>query len=179
VDARVLAATARDLEAEVRAGRFREDLFYRIHVVAIELPPLRERKDDIGPLARHFAARLAQRLGRPLALSDDAIAWLEQQHWPGNVRELENAIERAAVLNDKEVLERGDFSAAPPRHEVERGSGGEDAADGTLRSAVENAERSAILDALKATDGNRRAAAQRLGVSLRTLFYKIDRYGII
>src|SRR2546425_5891782 len=71
VDARVLAATARDLEAEVRAGRFREDLFYRIHVVAIELPPLRERKDDIGPLARHFAARLAQRLGRPLALSDE------------------------------------------------------------------------------------------------------------
>ena len=178
VDARVLAATARDLEAEVRAGRFREDLFYRIHVVAIELPPLRERKDDIGPLSRHFAARLAQRLGRPLALSDDAIAWLEQQHWPGNVRELENAIERAAVLNDKDVLERGDFSAVPPRHEVEKGSGGEDAGDGTLRSAVENAERSAILDALKATDGNRRAAAQRLGVSLRTLFYKIDRYGI-
>src|SRR2546422_5164349 len=177
VDARVLAATAPDLEAEVRAGRFRGGLFHRINVVAIELPPLRERKDDIGPLARHFAARLAQRLGRPLALRDDAIAWLEQQPWPGNVRELENAIERAAVRNEKEGLERGDFSAVPPRHEVEKGSGGEDAGDGTLKSAVENAERSAILDALKATDGNRRAAAQRLGVSLRTLFYKIDRYG--
>ena len=178
VDARVLAATARDLEAEVRGGRFREDLFYRIHVVVIELPPLREREDDIAPLSRHFAGRLAQRFGRPLSVSDDAIAWLAQQPWPGNVRELENAIERAAVLNQKAVLERGDFSAVPPRHDVQRGSGGEDAGDGTLRSVVEVAERLAIIDALKATDGNRRAAAQRLGVSLRTLFYKIDRYGI-
>ena len=178
VDARDLAATARDLEAEVRGGRFREDLFYRIHVVVIELPPLREREDDIAPLSRHFAGRLAQRFGRPLSVSDDAIAWLAQQPWPGNVRELENAIERAAVLNQKAVLERGDFSAVPPRHDVQRGSGGEDAGDGTLRSVVEVAERLAIIDALKATDGNRRAAAQRLGVSLRTLFYKIDRYGI-
>ncbi len=177
VDARVLAATARDLEAEVRAGRFREDLFYRINVVAIALPPLREREDDIAPLSRHFAARLAQRLGRPLALSDDAIAWLEQQPWPGNVRELENAIERAAVLNEKPILGQQDFQIVPPLR-TERGSGGEDAGDGTLRSVVEAAERSAIIDALKASDGNRRAAAQRLGVSLRTLFYKIDRYGI-
>ncbi len=177
VDARVLAATARDLEAEVRAGRFREDLFYRINVVVITLPPLREREDDIAPLSRHFVARLAQRFGRPLSLSADAIAWLEQQPWPGNVRELENAIERAAVLSEKTVLDRGDFSAVPPRHEVERGSGGEEG-DGTLKSIVEAAERKAIIDALKATDGNRRAAAQRLGVSLRTLFYKIDRYRI-
>ncbi len=177
VDARVLAATARDLEAEVRAGRFREDLFYRIHVVVITLPPLREREDDIAPLARHFAARLAQRLGRPLALADDAIAWLTQQPWPGNVRELENAIERAAVLNEKPLLEQKDFQIVPPLRIGERGSGGE-GSDGTLKSAVEDAERVAIIAALKATDGNRRAAAERLGVSLRTLFYKIDRYGI-
>ena len=157
VDARVLAA---------------------INVVVITLPPLREREDDIAPLSRHFAARLAQRLGRPLALSDGAIAWLEQQPWPGNIRELENAIERAAVLNEKPVLERGDFNTAPLRQEVERGSGGEDTGDGTLKSIVEDAERRAIIEALKATEGNRRAAAQRLGVSLRTLFYKIDRYGI-
>src|SRR5881396_2892848 len=129
VDARVLVATARNLEAEVRGGRFREDLFYRINVVMIELPPLRERRADIAPLARHFAATLAQRFGRLLSLSDDAIAWLEQQEWPGNVRELENAIERAAVLSEKAVLDRGDFSVVPPRHEVERGSGGEDAGD--------------------------------------------------
>ncbi len=177
VDARVLAATARDLEAEVRSGRFREDLYYRINVVVIELPPLRERENDIAPLARHFVARLAQRFGRPLSLSEDALAWLEQQPWPGNVRELENAIERAAVLNEKAILEQKDFQIVPPLR-TERGSGGEDTTDGTLRSVVEDAERRAIVDALKATDGNRRAAAQRLGVSLRTLFYKIDRYRI-
>jgi len=162
VDARVLVATARDLEAEVRAGRFREDLFYRVNVV--------ERKDDIAPLARHFTARLAQRFGRPLSLSDDAIAWLEQQEWPGNVRQLENAIERAAVLNEKAVLERGDFAHAPRTTH--------DAPAGTLKDLVEVAERQAITAALEESGGNRREAAKRLGVSLRTLFYKIDRYGI-
>jgi two-component system response regulator AtoC len=179
VDVRVLAATARDLEAETRAGRFREDLFYRIHVVVIHLPPLRERADDVTPLARYFTARLAQRLGRPLSLSDDATAWLKQQDWPGNVRELENAIERAAVLSVQEILSAADFHRAP----IETGpsDGGRDSGDiesGTLRSAVEQAERQAIADALKAADGNRRAAAERLGVSLRTLFYKIERYGL-
>jgi two-component system response regulator AtoC len=177
VDARVLAATARNLEAEVRAGRFREDLFYRVNVVVIELPPLREREDDIAPLSRHFAARLAQRLGRPLSLSDDAIAWLEQQPWPGNVRELENAIERAAVLTNHEILNPADLRSEPPTpHSPDPGEKG--VGSGTLRDATERAEREAIVDALRAADGNRRAAAQRLGVSLRTLFYKIDRYGI-
>ncbi len=175
VDARVLAATARDLEAEARAGRFREDLFYRINVVAIELPPLRERQDDIAPLARHFAARFSQRFGRPLSLSDAALTWLKEQEWPGNVRELENAIERAAVLNEKPLLEPQDLNAVPPRREAERGSGGEAS---TLGEIVERAERQAIVEALQATNGNRRAAAERLGVSLRTLFYKIERYGL-
>jgi DNA-binding NtrC family response regulator len=178
VDARVLAATARDLEAEVRGGRFREDLFYRIHVVVIALPPLREREDDIAPLSRHFAARLAQRLGRPLALSDDAITWLEQQPWPGNVRELENAIERAAVLTNHEILSPADFRSEPLLSPISQELGEKGEGRGTLREAVEDAERDAIIAALKATDGNRRAAAQRLGVSLRTLFYKIERFGI-
>jgi len=177
VDARVLAATARDLEAESRAGRFREDLFYRINVVVIELPPLRERQDDIAPLARHFIARLSQRFRRPLSLSDDALAWLEQQEWPGNVRELENAIERAAVLSNHEILNPADFQneqlPAPRSPPPEQGAG-----SSTLRDVTEAAERQAITAALRATDGNRRAAAQRLGVSLRTLFYKIERYGI-
>ena len=182
VDARVLAATARNLEAEVRAGRFREDLFYRINVVVIELPPLRERQDDIAPLARHFVARLAQRFGRPLSLSDDAVAWLEQQEWPGNVRELENAIERAAVLSNKEVLDRSDFRTAPAgaQHAAPLPSGSAPPPmdkDGELLSdIVAAAERQAIANALRATDGNRREAAKRLGVSLRTLFYKIERY---
>jgi len=171
VDARVLVATARDLEAEVRAGRFREDLFYRVNVVVITLPPLREREDDIAPLAQHFAARLAQRFGRPLSLSDDAIAWLEQQEWPGNVRQLENAIERAAVLSGKEALEPSDFTDEAPRPT-------HPAPLGTLSDVVEAAEREAITAALAASGGNRREAAKRLGVSLRTLFYKIERYRI-
>src|SRR5437667_480064 len=170
VDARVLVATARDLEAEVRGGRLREALFYRINVVMIELPPLRERRADIAPLARHFAATLAQRFGRLLSLSDDAIAWLEQQEWPGNVRELENAIERAAVLSNDGRLAPGDFAQAPRTTH--------DAPAGTLKDLVEMAERQAITAALEESGGNRREAAKRLGVSLRTLFYKIDRYGI-
>jgi two-component system response regulator AtoC len=178
VDARVLVATARDLEAEVRAGRFREDLFYRVNVVAISLPALREREDDIAPLARHFAARLAQRFGRPLSLSADAVAWLEQQEWPGNVRELENAIERAAVLSNKEILNPIDFRSEPLPTPYSQESGERGGGSGALRDIVEVAEREAIIQALKATGGNRREAAKRLGVSLRTLFYKIDRYGI-
>jgi len=178
VDARVLVATARDLEAEVRAGRFREDLFYRINVVAIELPPLRERRADIAPLARHFAATLARRFGRPLSLSDDALAWLEQQEWPGNVRQLENAIERAAVLTNHEILSMTDLRSEPLPSPISHDSEEKGEESGSLRSVVEEAERNAIAEALTATDGNRREAAKRLGVSLRTLFYKIDRYGI-
>jgi len=171
VDVRVLAATARDLAAEAAAGRFREDLFYRLNVVAIELPPLSERREDIEPLARHFTARMAQRFGRPVTLSDGAIAWLEEQEWRGNVRELENTIERAVVLTDGDVLEVANFSHSPrpTPHAPARG---------TLSDVVEAAEREAIAAALSATDGNRRAAAKRLGVSLRTLFYKMSRYGL-
>jgi len=170
VDVRVLAATARDLAAEAAAGRFREDLFYRLNVVGIALPPLSERRADIGPLARHFVARLAQRFARPLTLSAEAVAWLEQQEWRGNVRELENTIERAVVLTDHDALEPGDFvqTPRPTPH----------APTGTLSDVVESAERAAIAAALTASDGNRRTAAKRLGVSLRTLFYKMSRYGL-
>jgi len=101
VNVRLLAATARDLAADAAAGRFRHDLFDRLNVVAIHLPALSERREDIAPLARHFAVLLARRLGRRLELSDTAIAWLREQSWPGNVRALEHAIERAAVLSDK------------------------------------------------------------------------------
>lgn len=177
VDARVLVATARDLEQEVRTGGFREDLFYRINVVAISIPPLRERREDIAPLARYFAARLAQRFGRALVLSDDAMTWLEGQPWPGNVRELENAIERAAVLTDKEVLEPADFTQDARRTAPDTSRTTQAPAE-TLEDAVAAAERAVITEALKQSAGNRREAAKRLGVSLRTLFYKIDRYGL-
>jgi two-component system response regulator AtoC len=179
VDVRVLAATARDLGADAAAGRFREDLYYRLNVVSVHLPPLRERPGDIAPLAHHFAARLAQRLGRPLSLADTAVAWLEAQPWRGNVRELEHAIERAAVLTDKEVLEPEDRRKGPlPTPPVGADEGGGGVGTGSLRDAVEDAERRVITAALEASAGNRRAAAKQLGVSLRTLFYKMERYRI-
>jgi two-component system response regulator AtoC len=176
VDVRVVAATARDLEAEARAGRFREDLYYRLNVVTIRLPALRERPEDIGALARQFVAQLGRRFGRVLALAPEAVAWLERQPWPGNVRQLENAIERAAVLSDRETLGPSDFRSdhlPSPISPAEKGEG-----SGTLRDAVEDAEREAIHAALAAASGNRRVAARRLGVSLRTLFYKMSRLGI-
>jgi two-component system response regulator AtoC len=176
VDVRVLAATARDLGAEVRRGAFREDLFYRLHVVTIHLPPLRERREDIAPLARHFAARLGARLGRAITLTPAALAWLEERPWPGNVRELENAIERAAVLSGKGVLEPDDLDQGPTISAPKSTASDSPATPTTLREAVEHAERAAVTSALEAEHGNRRAAAARLGVSLRTLFYKIDRY---
>jgi len=175
VDVRILAATAKDLAAEAAAGRFREDLFYRLNVVTIHLPTLNERVADVAPLARHFAAQLAGRMGRQITLSPETLDWLKRQPWPGNVRELEHAIERAAVLCDKAILQPEDFTPTPPRA-PSLGAGGEAGSDATLRDAVEAAERRAISAALAAVGGNRRAAAQRLGVSLRTLFYKMERY---
>ena len=121
---------------------------------------------------------LVSGFGRPLSLSDDAIAWLEQQAWPGNVRQLENAIERAAVLSNQEILNPADLRREPLPSPISQDPEEKGEGSRTLRSAVEAAEREAISAALKATDGNRREAAKRLGVSLRTLFYKIDRYGI-
>ena len=174
VDVRVLAATARDLEADVKWGGFREDLLYRLNVVAIHLPPLRERPEDIPALAHHFARLAGQRLGRRLGLSEAAVEWLTAQAWPGNARELEHTIERAGVLSDHEILEPGDFRMPAPS-----ASRAPDAATpGTLRETLDAAERAAIAEALAAARGNRREAATRLGVSLRTLFYKIARHGL-
>jgi DNA-binding NtrC family response regulator len=175
LDVRLLAATARDLEAEARAGRFREDLFYRLNVVTVHLPPLRERPEDVAALARHFVARLARRFDRALTLSEAAVVWLAEQPWPGNVRQLENAIERAAVLSDRPQLEpqdlRSDRLPTPP-------PGPRLPENRTLREATDAAEREAIRAALAASGGNRRAAAKRLAVSLRTLFYKIEKLGL-
>ncbi|MGH7521177.1 MAG: sigma-54-dependent transcriptional regulator, partial [Gemmatimonadales bacterium] len=173
VDVRILAATAKDLEVEARAGRFREDLYYRLNVVTLRLPPLRERPDDIGPLAQHFIERLARRFGRSLTLPAGTVAWLEAQPWRGNVRELENALERAAVLTDRDALEPTDIER--PNTKTTAGGDAPDSKVSTLSDAVEAAERAAITAALATAGGNRREAAKLLGVSLRTLFYKIDR----
>jgi two-component system response regulator AtoC len=173
VDVRVLAATARDLEADAKRGSFREDLLYRLNVVAIHLPPLRERPADIPALAHHFARLAGQRLGRRVGLSAAAVEWLAAQPWPGNARELEHTIERAGVLSDHEILEAGDFRIPAAASRAANA-----ATPGTLRETLDVAERTAIAEALAAAGGNRREAATRLGVSLRTLFYKIARHGL-
>jgi two-component system, NtrC family, response regulator AtoC len=178
VDVRVVAATGRDLRRAVAAGQFREDLFYRLDVVEVRLPPLRERPEDVPALAAHFLARHA-RLRPELAdmrLSDDARDALLAHRWPGNVRELEHALERAVVLADGPVIREEDLpetvrsppSSAPPR------------VHGTLSIKRETRalEEQLIRAALERTGGNRTRAAELLELSYRALLYKIKDYGI-
>jgi DNA-binding NtrC family response regulator len=180
VDVRVLAATNRDLDREVAAGRFRSDLFYRIHVVPIALPPLRERREDIRLLAESFllAARAEADRG-PTRIAPAALAALERHSWPGNVRELENSIERAVALADGETLELSDLP-----DEVQQSARGETLRDDVrigrldLESAVARFETELIKEALQRTGGNQTRAADQLGVTRRVLKLKMDRYRI-
>jgi two-component system response regulator FlrC len=171
VDVRIVAATNRDLGEEMRAGRFREDLYHRLAVFPIRLPPLRERPGDVLPLAQHLLARIARQLGRPsFQLDQAAEAALVRYPWPGNVRELANVLERAAILADgqaisKDLLVLGLPSPSAPEPAAD---------DGTL----EELEKQAIRRALAATGGNRKQTAARLGIGLRTLYDKLRAYGI-
>jgi transcriptional regulator with PAS, ATPase and Fis domain len=179
VDVRVLAATAKPLEEAVERGEFRADLFYRLNVVRLHLPPLRERPDDIPALLTHFARQAATRLGHPVSITPSALDALTNHSWPGNVRELRNAVERAAVLGTGGPLEPRDFALANGKGHhsaVEaNGSGHGNGGPLDLKTQVEAVERQAILRALEASGGNRRQAASLLGISLRTLFYKMRR----
>ncbi len=180
VDVRLLAATARNLEADVTEGRFREDLFYRLNVVRIHIPPLRERPEDLDSLVARLVARAAKRLGRELTVTGDAMAAIRRNAWRGNVRELENALERAAVLSADGVIREDAVRDAGVASPV-RAAGGEPAGGGdeltTLKDAVADAERHAIQRALEAAGGNRQDAAKILGISPRTLFYKLKQLG--
>jgi DNA-binding NtrC family response regulator len=182
VDVRVVLATNKDLEAAVKAGEFREDLYYRINVISIEMPPLRQRRSDIQPLAEHFLRRFATEHGRPgLEFAPAAVAALTHAEWPGNVRQLENAIERAVVLAHGDRIDRGDLPAAmatatdaPPAAA---------ALDDTtppipLKQALEAPERSIIEHALRYCGGNREHAAKALGINRSTLFHKLKKLGI-
>ena len=173
VDVRVLAATHRDLEAEVKAGRFREDLFYRLNVVRLHVPPLRERPDDVVLLARHFLDRFATRFGvEGLRVPEALLDRLRAHAWPGNVRELENALESLVALSPPEGL---DLSLLP----FGRGEAAP-AEDGplSLKQRVEAYERGLVHEALKAALGNRSEAARRLGISRVTLHDKLKKYGL-
>jgi two-component system response regulator AtoC len=179
IDARVVAATARDLEEDVRAGRFREDLFYRLNVVSVRLPPLVERPEDVPPLIRRLLARHAQRLGRPEpSLAPEAVRALLEYPWPGNVRELENALERALVLAQGGTIGAADLPPAVRTGEGRHLAAGTAGADLSLHRRAEAAEAGAIRAALARVGGNRRQAAVLLGISVRTLFYRLRRLGI-
>ncbi len=169
VDVRVLAATHRDLAEEVRAGRFREDLYYRLDVVHLRVPPLRERPEDVPALARHFLARFAERFGVPsLHVDDGLVHRLAGLPWPGNVRELEHAIERLVALSPPEGL---DLALLP-------GLGAAAKGPLPLRERVQAYERGLVVEALREARGNRSEAARRLGVSRVTLHDKLRRYGL-
>jgi two-component system, NtrC family, response regulator AtoC len=170
-DVRWVAATNRDLREMMGAGRFREDLYHRLAVFPIRLPALRERRGDIIPMARHLLSSIAPRLGRPsLALGGDAERKLLAWHWPGNARELANVLERATILAPGDRITADDVVLEPS------GGGAATTAAG-LRPLVDM-ERDAIAGALAAVGGNRRRAAELLGIAERTLYDKLKRYGL-
>jgi DNA-binding NtrC family response regulator len=180
VDVRLVAATNRDLGELVAAGRFREDLYYRLHVISIEVPPLRARRPDIAPLALHFAdgAAVRARRGR-VEIAPAALAWLEAQPWQGNVRELENAVERAVVLAAGDVLDVDDFrprGTPPPAH----GAFGPGAIGsfGDRVPTLDELEKAHILRVLEVCDGQKTKAAALLGTNRTTLWKKLRQYGL-
>ena len=191
VDVRVIAATHRNLEAAVDAGDFREDLYYRLNVMPINLPPLRERLEDIPEIARHLVSRLGKAQGRPLAISDSAVRRLTQYGWPGNVRELENCLERAAVMSPSGTIEaeqvrvdrgRGGREAEAERRQTvtDAPEDGEDAGAGTARPPAVDPndpsldERSRVIAALEQAGWVQAKAARLLGMTPRQIAYRIQ-----
>jgi DNA-binding NtrC family response regulator len=171
VDVRLIAATNRDLKAEIKKGSFREDLYYRLNVIAVELPSLRERKADIAPLASFFLARYAKENGRNIdGITDRALKVLSSYDWPGNVRELENVVERAVVLCDGPQI---DIRHLPPQVVPSDQRGGPPPIPG---STIQDLERYAILRTLEACGGSTSKAASILGVSPRKIQYKLHEY---
>jgi two-component system response regulator HydG len=171
VDVRIIAATNRDLAAEVAAGKFREDLYYRLNVVNVEMPPLRARPSDLLPLANHFLLRFSKENGKRIeGFSDDAVEHITGYRWPGNVRELENVIERAVVMCDGPSLTAKHLPAgvgAVPRGGVR-----------IPGSTLTEIERHAILTTLEACGGRTTSAAQMLDISVRKIQYKLHEYGV-
>jgi two-component system, NtrC family, response regulator AtoC len=166
-DVRWIAATNRDLERMLADGRFREDLYHRLAVFPVRLPPLRERRGDIAPLAETLLARIGRELGRPgLRLGAEARKAIAEADWPGNVRDLANALERAAILADGLELRAQDLGALARARPA--ASGG----------SLDSLERETIARTLTEVGGNRRQAAERLGIGLRTLYEKLKRYGL-
>lgn len=177
VDVRIVSATHHDLSERVREGAFRQDLFYRLNVIQVTVPPLRDRTDDIPLLADRLLAGIAQRYGlaQPPELTPDAIEHLIAHSFPGNVRELDNVLERAVALADSEQITAADLQVDPaPQGSMPQGA---DDAEG-LRGELEDIERQRIVEALQATRFNKTKAAERLGMSFRQLRYRTKKLGI-
>jgi DNA-binding NtrC family response regulator len=175
-DVRIISATNRDLESKVKEGTFREDLFYRLNVVVMDMPPLRERKEDVSPLIDHFLKRFAADNGKNVTgITSEARDLLLKYDYPGNVRELENIIERAVVISRNSVISIDDLPFDEDRiHPEDAGKKGE----GLLRGSIEEMERKLILDAMEKSGDHQTKAAEILGISERMLRYKLKKYGL-
>ena len=176
VNVRVITATNRDLPAAIEAGRFRKDLFYRLNVVTLHVPPLRERKDDIPPLAEHFLKMFAEKnRKRVRGFTPQAMDRLLRYDWPGNVRELMNTVERGVVLTRSEYIDEGELTPVLlKQHEEETVLPGE-----VPTASLEALEKATILKTLEQTGGNKSEAARRLGITRRTLHQKLKKYGMM
>jgi DNA-binding NtrC family response regulator len=171
VDVRVVAATNRDLEKEVKAGRFREDLFYRLSTVSVFIPPLRRRKEDIEKIAEHLLEGISSEVGKKIAgLSPEAAEALRTYHWPGNVRELKNVLGRAAALSDGGRIETRDLFLSQGKKT--------NTLEGLSGKTLEEIEKAAIHATLRSVSGNKTEAAKMLGIAYSTLYEKMKKYGM-
>ena len=178
VDVRVIAATNHDLAALVKDGRFREDLFYRLNVVRIVLPPLRERREDVPMLAHHFLQKYSGGSGAVRGFVPETLAQLQRYHWPGNVRELENAIERAVSLGHGTLILPDDLPDTVRRTRAEDGTIGKDPAEEAALVTLEEMEKRYLQKVLRETGGNKARAAKVLGIDRRTLYRMAERFGL-
>jgi two-component system response regulator PilR (NtrC family) len=186
VDVRIVAATNRDLRAEVAAGRFREDLYYRLNVVQIDMPPLRERADDVPLLVNHFVSRFSEEYGKPVrGVTHEAMGLLRAYPFPGNVRELQNIIERAVALEVGPLVtpgslpERVQGAMGAPAGTVEAPPADAPLTEGVdLEARLADLERSYLERALAAAGGNRTQAARLLGITFRSLRYRLVKFGM-
>jgi Nif-specific regulatory protein len=177
VDIRVIAATSRNLEELLDAGHFREDLYYRLNVVPIFIPPLRERQEDIPEMIDYFAKKYCKSAGKDISFTQDAVVALSRYPWPGNVRELENVIERSVVMSGKEIVDALDLKLLPIQPRA-TSTQPENTSEGLPR-AVHDIELKALKDALARTGWRQAAAARLLGITPRQIGYKISKYGLI
>jgi transcriptional regulator with PAS, ATPase and Fis domain len=172
VDIRLVAATNKDLEEQIRKGLFREDLYYRLNVIEVKIPPLRERREDIEVLARHFVEKYCRENNkRVVGISEEAMAALLSYPWPGNIRELRNVIERAVVLSGSDTIGPAELPEKIRSHDGSRTMG-------TLKDRLDSCEETIIREMLQANDWNKEDTARQLGVDLATLYRKIKKLGI-